>query len=76
MILPLTVMLLADSNGRPSSTSSVVRSFGSTTSPDGRKRLEVTRREKSLVEFEVLDGASGKRLASDSIGSDVMRWFL
>lgn len=45
-------------------------------SPDGTKRLEVTRREESLVDFEVLDSASGRRLANDSIGSDAMRWFL
>ena len=55
---------------------SVVREFGASTSPDGAKRLEVTRRDKDLVDFEVIDSASGKKLASDSIGWSAMRWFL
>ncbi len=54
----------------------LVRGFGSSMSPDGTKRLEVTRRDKDLVDFEVLDSASGKKLASDSIGWSAMRWFL
>lgn len=53
-----------------------MRSFGSFVSPDGSKKLEVTKREKSLVDFEVIDSASGKRLAGDYIGSASMRWFL
>ena len=54
----------------------LVKSFSSSMSPDGTKRLEVTRRDKDLVDFEVLDSASGKKLASDSIGWSAMRWFL
>ncbi|WP_169972701.1 hypothetical protein [Tautonia rosea] len=54
----------------------LVRDFGSFTSPDGTKRLEVKRRDKDLVDFEVVDSASGKKLASDSIGWAAMRWFL
>jgi len=54
----------------------LIRGFGSSLSPDGTKRLEVTRRDKDLVDFEVLDSASGKKLASDSIGWSAMRWFL
>ncbi|MCB1098524.1 MAG: hypothetical protein KDN22_23330 [Verrucomicrobiae bacterium] len=54
----------------------LVRSFGSSMCPDGTKRLELTRRDRDLVDFEVLDSASGKQLASDSIGWSAMRWFL
>ena len=54
----------------------VVREFGSFMSPDGARRLQVTRRDKDLVDFEVIDSASGKKLASDSIGWSAMRWFL
>jgi hypothetical protein len=71
----LSLLFVAGCNGRASS-SSLVRSFGSSTSPDGSKILEVKRREKSLVYFEVRDSASGKVLASDHIGSDAMRWIL
>jgi hypothetical protein len=55
---------------------SLVRGFGSSMSPDGTKRLEVKRRDKDLVDFEVFDSATGKKLASDSIGWSAMRWFL
>jgi hypothetical protein len=71
----LVIIFVAGCN-RHSSTGAVVRSFGSSVSPDGSKRIEVTRREKSLVDFEVIDSKSGKRLTSDHIGSDAMRWFL
>ena len=54
----------------------LVRGFGSSMSPDGTKRLEVTRRDKDLVDFAVFDSATGKKLASDSIGWSAMRWFL
>ncbi|NNC89136.1 MAG: hypothetical protein HKN82_11815 [Akkermansiaceae bacterium] len=54
----------------------LVRDFGSFSSPDGTRRLEVKRRGKDLVDFEVFDSASGKKLASDSIGWSAMRWFL
>lgn len=66
---------VAGCNSR-SSPDSLVRTFGSLMSPDGGKRLVVTKREKSLVDFEVMDSATGKRLANDTIGSDAMRWFL
>jgi hypothetical protein len=56
--------------------SPLVRGFGSSMSPDGTKRLEVTRRDKDLVDFEVFDSATGKKLASDSIGWSAMRWFI
>ena len=74
-VLLLSLLFIAGCNGRASS-SGLVRSIGSSTSPDGSKKLEVTKREKSLVDFEVIDSASGKRLTSDHIGSDAMRWFL
>lgn len=61
---------------RTASSGAVVRGFGLSASPDGSKKLEVTRREKSLVDFEVLDAASGKRLVGGCVGSDAMRWFL
>lgn len=54
----------------------LVREFGSSKSPDGSKRLEVTQREKDLVDFEVLDSLTGKKLAGDSLGWSAMRWFL
>ena len=54
----------------------LVRNFGSFMSPDTTKRLEVKRRDKDLVDFEVFDSATGKKLASDSIGWSAMRWFL
>lgn len=53
-----------------------VRKFGNFVSPDGKRRIEVIRRSKSLVDFKVLDVASGKELVNDYVGSDVMRWFL
>lgn len=76
-VIFLTLLLFTGCSGGLSAPASpVVRDFGSTLSPDGSKRLEVTRREKSLVVFEVIDSSSGKRLVNDSIGSDAMRWFL
>lgn len=53
-----------------------IRGFGTFASPYGKKKIEVTRRQKSLVDFKVLDVASGKELVKDYVGSDVMRWFL
>jgi hypothetical protein len=76
IIILLTFLSVAGCNGRSSSSSPVVREFGSSTSPDGSKKLEVTRREKSLVDFKVLESTAGKQLVSDYIGSDAMRWFL
>lgn len=79
IIFALVATMLVGCDGRTSAGtagSSLVRTFGSTASPDGSKRLEVTRREKSLVDFKVVDSASGKELVSDYIGSDAMRWFL
>lgn len=38
--------------------------------------VEVVRREKSLVDFQVLDATSGKQAVKDYVGSDAMRWFL
>jgi len=55
---------------------SYIRRFGSIVSPDGKKKIEVTRREKSLVDFKVVDAGSGKALVKDYMGSDAMRWFL
>ena len=74
LVVLLAFIFVAGCN-RGSTSTSVVRSFGSWASPDGSKKLEVTRREKSLVDFEVLDAASSNRLAGDHIGSDAMRWF-
>lgn len=76
VVLLLPLLFVAGCNGRSSSSSPVVRGFGVSLSPDGTKRLEVNRRDKDLVDFEVLDSASGKKLASDSIGWAAMRWFL
>lgn len=77
--LAITMILFVGCERRTSpgsSGNSVVRKFGFTASPDGSMRLEVTRREKSLVDFKVVDSATGKQLVADSIGSDAMRWFL
>ena len=38
--------------------------------------VEVVRREKSLVDFKVLDATTGKQVVKDYVGSDAMRWFL
>lgn len=54
----------------------LVREFGSTQSPDGSKRLEVVRRDRDIVDFEVFDAVDGEKLAGDSIGWSAMRWFL
>ena len=72
----LITLLFAAGCDRRSSVSEVVRSFGASLSPDGTKQLVVTRREKSLVDFEVFNSTSSEQLVSDSIGSDAMRWFL
>jgi len=74
-VILIAIIFVAGCDGRGPKIA-VVRSFGSFVSPDGTKKMEVTRREKSLVDFEVIDSASGKRLTSDHIGSDAMRWFL
>ena len=79
IVFMLVAAMFVGCDGRTSTGtagSSMVRTFGSTASPDGSKRLEVTRREKSLVDFKVVDSTSGKELVSDYIGSDAMRWFL
>lgn len=70
-----SLLLLAGCRAQDSSAS-MVRRFGTYASPDGTKQLIVTRREKSLVDFKVVDRASGKELVADYIGSDAMRWFL
>lgn len=75
----LSALLFSGLRGcRPGGTASdtFIRRFGTFASPDGRKAVEVTRREKSLVDFKVVEVASGKALASDYVGSDAMRWFL
>ena len=75
----LFVLLFSGLRGcRPGGTVSdpFIRRFGTFASPDGKKTIEVTRREKSLVDFNVLDSANGKTLAKDYVGSDAMRWFL
>lgn len=56
--------------------SDIVRSFGTFVSPDSTKKIVVTRRSVSLVDFQVFDAATGKELAKDYVGSDAMRWFL
>ena len=63
---------------RPNSFASdhFIRRFGAFVSPDGKRTVEVTRREISLVDFKVLEASSGKELVSDYVGSDAMRWFL
>ena len=38
--------------------------------------VKVTHREKSLVDFAVVDTSTRKSLVTDYIGSDAMRWFL
>ena len=64
--------------GRPGGVASdtFIRGFGTFASPDGKKTIEVTRLEKSLVDFKVLEAAGGKILVSEYVGSDAMRWFL
>ena len=54
----------------------LIRDFGSSTSPDGALRLDVIARDKDIVDFEVFDSATEKRLVHDSIGWSAMRWFL
>lgn len=72
-----TLLLGCDGRTSPGAPGhALVRTFGSSASPDGSKRLEVTRRGKSLVDFKVVESSSGKQLVSDYIGSDAMRWFL
>lgn len=75
VIIFVSFLFVVGCNGRASS-GGVVRSFGVSSCPDGSKTLEVTRREKSLVDFEVVEAASGRTLARDHMGSDAMRWFL
>jgi len=69
----LVVVCLAGCDAGPSS---LVQRFGTFPAPDPGRRLVVTRREKSLVDFRVVSTATGKQLVSDYIGSDAMRWFL
>ena len=79
--MPALIFLVVCGQASPSKDP-FVTSFGSFLSPDGTKRLEVTRRKQSIVDFsgdvdfEVFDSASGKKLASDSIGWAGMRWCL
>ena len=54
----------------------MVNQFGVSSSPDSTMRVEVTRREKSLVDFRIIESSSGKILAEDHLGSDFSRWFL
>ncbi|WP_395753651.1 hypothetical protein [Prosthecobacter sp.] len=54
----------------------LVNGFGTFLSPDSKRKIVVTRRSVSLVDFQVFDVASGKELANDYVGSDAMRWFL
>lgn len=74
LLILLAFLFVCGCNGSTNSRA-VVRSYGSSVSPDRSKKLVVTRREKSLVDFEVFDSASGKLLISDHIGSEAMRWF-
>ena len=79
IVLAFIAIMLAGCGRRTSAGTaggSMVQTFGSTASPDGSMRLEVTRRQESLVHFEVVDSTSGKEVVSDYIGSDAMRWFL
>jgi hypothetical protein len=62
--------------GRISPQDGTVREFGRFDSPDKSKMLEVTRRERSIVDFRVLEVSSGEIRASGTIGSDAMRWLL
>lgn len=55
---------------------SLIKDFGSFVSPDGTKELKVLRRDTDIVDFEVLDSKSEKKLVSDSVGWSGMRWFL
>lgn len=57
-------------------TGALINDFGTFISPDGSKQLKVMPRDGDIVDFEVIDVASGKKLASDSIGWSAMRWFL
>lgn len=63
---------------RPNSFASdnFIRRFGAFVSPDGKRTVEVTRREISLVDFKVLEAASGNEMVTDYVGSNAMRWFL
>jgi hypothetical protein len=57
-------------------TPGLIDTFGSYVSPTGDFTVEVTRREKSLVDFAVLKTSTRATLHKDYIGSDAMRWFL
>ncbi|MBL9181710.1 MAG: hypothetical protein JNN17_06190 [Verrucomicrobiaceae bacterium] len=63
-------------SGASGAPSGMIRDFGAYSSPSGSFAIEVTRREKSLVDFTVSEKATGKQLVSDYVGSDAMRWFL
>lgn len=54
----------------------MIHSFGTFISPDATKKVIVSRRSATLVDFQVFNAANDKELAKDYIGSDVMRWFL
>jgi len=75
VILSLGFALFLNSCGERA-PSLLVKNFGTTESPDGTKQLNVTRRAKALVDFEVVDVSSGRQLLADTIGSNAMRWFL
>ncbi|MEN3943238.1 hypothetical protein WJU23_18205 [Prosthecobacter sp. SYSU 5D2] len=75
-ILALMVFLCACGRSGSGTPAGFIDSFGSHASPSGAMTVEVTRREKSLVDFAVVDTSTGKTLVTDYIGSDAMRWFL
>ena len=72
----LTCVLLVSGSCNAFAADDAIRRFGTFVSPDGKKQVVVTRRSVSLVDFKVLDSATGKELVKDYVGSDVMRWFL
>ena len=75
-LLTLIVLLCACRPSGSGTPAGYINHFGSHSSPSGAMTVEVTRREKSLVDFAVVDTATSKNIVTDYIGSDAMRWFL
>jgi hypothetical protein len=72
----LTCVLLVSGGSNAFAADDAIRRFGTFVSPDGKKQVVVTRRSVSLVDFKVLDSATGKELVKEYVGSDAMHWFL
>jgi|APTNR8051073442_1049403.scaffolds.fasta_scaffold97597_2 hypothetical protein len=75
-ILALASLVVVGCGRHAPASDGFIHRFGSFSSPDGKRTVEVVRREKSLVDFKVLDATTGKQVVKDYVGSDAMRWFL